>query len=89
MAQPILLRWSRRGKASVLLHDRDARLDAPITNIHGRAGHKPLHLVGRSTAERAAKPWSAAQQSRDGGKLPSHAPIPTIRAGTKPRGTRS
>jgi len=40
----------------VLLHDRDARLDALVTNIHGRAGHKPFHLIGRSTAERAVKP---------------------------------
>jgi hypothetical protein len=40
----------------VLLHHRDAHLDALVTNIHGRAGHKPPNLVGGSTAERAAKP---------------------------------
>jgi len=54
MGRPVLLGGSRGREAAVLLHYRHACLDALVTDIYGRARHKPPDLVGALAAERTA-----------------------------------
>jgi hypothetical protein len=51
MGRPVLLGGSRGREAAVLLHYRHAFFDALITDIYGRARHKPPDLVSASAAE--------------------------------------
>jgi hypothetical protein len=55
MAQPVLVGGRRRWKTAVLLQNRNAFLDALITDIYGRAGDKARHLGCAAAAERAAQ----------------------------------
>jgi len=51
MGRPVLLGGSRGRETAVLLHHRHAFFDALVTDIYGRARHKPLDLVSPSAAE--------------------------------------
>ena len=54
MGQPISVSGLADGEP-VLLQNRDACLDALVTDIHGRTGHKTLDLIAGSAAERTAQ----------------------------------
>src|ERR1041384_5482175 len=84
MGRPVLLGGARGREATVLLPHPRAFLDALATDIPGGPRHKPPDLIGTIAAERAAQPRLHPQQPWYDIKLHSHAPIPTIRAGTTP-----
>ena len=64
MGQPISVSgWRGRG-TPVRFQNRDACLDALVTDIHGRTSHKPLNLVAGSAAEGAAQSRLRAQPLR-------------------------
>jgi hypothetical protein len=70
----------------MLFQDRDAGMDACITDIYGRARHKLPDLFGVSAAERTpqSRPRALAQPVRDIHELlrpHSQLPLSTIRAG--------
>src|SRR5438552_2812073 len=54
MGRPILI-GCRGWETPVLFEDRNASLDALVTDIYGRAGHKPSDLISAPVTERAAQ----------------------------------
>src|SRR5712672_2947255 len=64
MGQPISVSGWRGRRTPVRFQNRDACLDALVTDIHGRTSHKPLNLVAGSAAEGAAQSRLRAQPLR-------------------------
>jgi hypothetical protein len=59
----------------VLLQNRNAFVDARITDIHGRAGYKTLDRIGMPAAERAAQLLPRRLLASEPQKLLEHAHI--------------
>ena len=86
MGQPISVSGWRGRRTSVRFQNRDACLDALVTDIHGRTSHKPLDLVAGSAAEGAAQSRSRAQPVRQPPELrhPSHILYPRFARAKQP-----
>src|SRR4051812_4731906 len=84
MGQPISVSGWRRENS--LLQNRDACLDALVTDIHGRTGDKPLDLVAASAAERTAQLGWRTQPLRQRSELrpPSHSLYPRFARAKQP-----